>query len=78
LSDFSPAVGLVAHAERRIIEQRIGIIVVAPVLRSQQHAGANERGEVIQPTMPFCATMSRKSTAPGPMVSLSTRLSMRK
>ena len=42
LSGVSPAAELVARAARRIVAQRIGIIVVAPALRRQQHARANE------------------------------------
>jgi len=30
------------------VAQRIGIVMVAPTLRRQQHAGANERGEVMR------------------------------
>ena len=71
----------------------IGIIVVAPALRSQQHAGADERSEVMgdvdraarirqvggHPTdNPALIEDFRKSTAPESPVSLSTRLSMRK
>jgi len=48
LSGVSPAAELVARAARRIVAQRIRIIVVAPALRRQQHAAANKRGEVMR------------------------------
>jgi len=48
LSGVSPAAELVARAARRIVAQRIGIIVVAPTLRHQQPGRANERGEVMR------------------------------
>jgi hypothetical protein len=71
------------------VAQRIGIIVVAPTLRRQQHAGAKERSEVmltstwlrgsaqravIQPTIPLRSTISRKSITPGSPVSRSVLL----
>ena len=48
LSGVSPAAELVARAAHRIVAQRIGIVMVAPTLRRQQHTRANERGEVMR------------------------------
>jgi len=48
LSGVSPAAELVARAARRIVAQRIGIIVVAPTPRHRQPGRANERGEVMR------------------------------
>jgi hypothetical protein len=35
------------QAKRRIMAQRIGIIMIPPALRGQQHAGADQRGEIV-------------------------------
>ena len=33
--------------ERRVVAQRVCVVMVAPALRGQQHAGADQRGEIV-------------------------------
>jgi hypothetical protein len=71
---------LASKPQRWIVAQRIRIVMVAPPLRDEQQAGADQRGEimrestwlrgscrraVIQATMPLRSSISRSSTAPG-------------